>query len=256
MMNKIVRKSLFESNNNLLDDIDFVFQLNPILATVGSKEQYSFYLDSIFPYSKIKNIVYHTTDNLNLQFKPGQIHFYMDKKSLDTVNSKFHSIKRAISSSSISKYSREIIEYLKSNKELMDGTWKRNIEKTYNELLQSKNINKFNKKNKTNISFKDIEAFLNPEIICAILDVRNSYNAVEPINTQRVNEIKSRNNNIDAIIGGESWTINSTAKDDSWGDIEVATEKEIVVFNNSQVYMLGFTEDANEFKKFIKNKVI
>jgi KaiC/GvpD/RAD55 family RecA-like ATPase len=36
-----------------------LFEINPELASVGTPEQYSAYLDSIFPESKIKDIVYH-----------------------------------------------------------------------------------------------------------------------------------------------------------------------------------------------------
>lgn len=39
--------------------VDFVFEQNPELATIGSKEQYSQYLSTIFKDSKVKDIVYH-----------------------------------------------------------------------------------------------------------------------------------------------------------------------------------------------------
>jgi hypothetical protein len=39
-----------------------LFDSNPELADIGSQEQYSQYLDSIFPDSKVKDIVYHGTD--------------------------------------------------------------------------------------------------------------------------------------------------------------------------------------------------
>ncbi len=35
-----------------------VFNLNPELASIGTAEQYSQYLDTIFPDSKVKDIVY------------------------------------------------------------------------------------------------------------------------------------------------------------------------------------------------------
>jgi len=43
----------------LKEGVDFTFEQNPKLASIGSKEQYSQYLDTIFPNSKVKNIVYH-----------------------------------------------------------------------------------------------------------------------------------------------------------------------------------------------------
>ena len=41
------------------EDINFVFEQNPDLARVGTKEQYEKYLKTIFPESKVKDIVYH-----------------------------------------------------------------------------------------------------------------------------------------------------------------------------------------------------
>ena len=39
--------------------VDFVFEQNPKLASIGTTGQYSQYLDTIFPDSKVKDIVYH-----------------------------------------------------------------------------------------------------------------------------------------------------------------------------------------------------
>ncbi len=39
--------------------VDFIFEQKPELAEIGNKEQYSEYLDTIFPDSKIKDILYH-----------------------------------------------------------------------------------------------------------------------------------------------------------------------------------------------------
>jgi hypothetical protein len=40
------------------EGIDFVFEQSPELAKIGSKEQYSQYLDTVFPDSKVKQVVY------------------------------------------------------------------------------------------------------------------------------------------------------------------------------------------------------
>jgi hypothetical protein len=39
--------------------IDGLFQEVPEMASIGTKEQYASYLETIFPNSKIKDIVYH-----------------------------------------------------------------------------------------------------------------------------------------------------------------------------------------------------
>lgn len=41
------------------EGVDFAFEQNPELEKIGSKEEYSKYLDTIFPESKVKDIVYH-----------------------------------------------------------------------------------------------------------------------------------------------------------------------------------------------------
>lgn len=43
------------------DGVDFVFKQYQELTEIGTKEQYSEYLETIFPESKIKDIVYHQT---------------------------------------------------------------------------------------------------------------------------------------------------------------------------------------------------
>jgi len=50
------------------EGIDFVFEQTPELAKIGSKEQYSQYLDTIFPDSQVKDIVYHFGNVLSNNF--------------------------------------------------------------------------------------------------------------------------------------------------------------------------------------------
>lgn len=47
------------SYEELKEGIDFVFEQNPELVKIGSKEKYYEYLKSIFPKSKLRQIVYH-----------------------------------------------------------------------------------------------------------------------------------------------------------------------------------------------------
>lgn len=48
--------------NEIKQGINDVYEQNPELYEIGTKQQYSDYLDSIFPESKFKGIVYHATD--------------------------------------------------------------------------------------------------------------------------------------------------------------------------------------------------
>lgn len=54
-----------ESYGEIKDGVQELFNENPILASIGTPEQYSKYLNTIFPNSKVKDIVYHGTDNNN-----------------------------------------------------------------------------------------------------------------------------------------------------------------------------------------------
>jgi hypothetical protein len=47
---------------SITEDIKAIFVENPELAAIGTPEQYSKYIDGIFPSSTIKDILWHTTD--------------------------------------------------------------------------------------------------------------------------------------------------------------------------------------------------
>lgn len=55
-----------------------LFNENPELANVGTQEQYSQYLDTIFPDSKVKDIVYHSTRRVYKSFKGGIYSYFYD----------------------------------------------------------------------------------------------------------------------------------------------------------------------------------
>lgn len=57
------------SNIKVKSGVDSVFEQNPELASIGSREQYSHYLTTIFPDSKVKDIVYHHSDTKITEFK-------------------------------------------------------------------------------------------------------------------------------------------------------------------------------------------
>ncbi len=54
-------KERFPEKIAIKKGLDFVFEKNPKLSQIGSIEQYSEYLDTIFPDSKFKDVVYHGT---------------------------------------------------------------------------------------------------------------------------------------------------------------------------------------------------
>ncbi len=59
---KMEKQNLVENQNEkpkIKEGVDFVFGQNPELAQIGTKEQYSEYLDTIFPESVARDIVWH-----------------------------------------------------------------------------------------------------------------------------------------------------------------------------------------------------
>lgn len=68
------------------EGIDLVFEQNPELEKIGSKEKYSEYLDTIFPDSKVKDIVYHASPHKFSEFKDpsssGLSHIWFSQKPL------------------------------------------------------------------------------------------------------------------------------------------------------------------------------
>ena len=53
--------------------VEELFDSNPELASIGTQEQYSQYLDSIFPDSQVKDIVYHGTNNIFESFSKSKL---------------------------------------------------------------------------------------------------------------------------------------------------------------------------------------
>lgn len=63
---KDVLKSEFDSNMSLNSrrinkDINNIFKENPLLEKIGTQEQYENYINSIFPNTKLRGVVYHGT---------------------------------------------------------------------------------------------------------------------------------------------------------------------------------------------------
>ena len=67
--------------------VDYVFDNHPELSDIGTKEQYTQYLASIFPDSKVKDIMFHSSPNKFSQFKDpsssGLSHIWFSEEPLD-----------------------------------------------------------------------------------------------------------------------------------------------------------------------------
>jgi len=83
---------------NSREGIDFVFEQNPNLARIGTKEQYQKYLKTIFPESKVQDIVYHASPNKIEKFREKMFGTYFSYSPIqgtfgDVVNSALLNLK-------------------------------------------------------------------------------------------------------------------------------------------------------------------
>ena len=58
-----ISTKMFNSRIEIKPGVSELFDSNPELANIGTPEQYSQYLETIFPQSKVKDIVYHGSKN-------------------------------------------------------------------------------------------------------------------------------------------------------------------------------------------------
>lgn len=75
-------KDVIDSFKRKMEGIDFVFSQSSELASIGSKAQYLQYLSTIFPNSKVKDIVYHHSDTKITEFKKEFPEGYAAKKGV------------------------------------------------------------------------------------------------------------------------------------------------------------------------------
>jgi hypothetical protein len=88
---KIIDKvRYFDENLNMgtKDGVDSLFREYPELENIGTKQEYSQYLDTIFPNSKVKDIVYHSSESKFTKFKDpstsGLSHIWFSEKPLSS----------------------------------------------------------------------------------------------------------------------------------------------------------------------------
>lgn len=67
---KFPKKIESKDVSKIKEGVDFVFEQHSDLVNLGTKEQYSEYLDTIFPESKVKEILFHNTSAVFDKFDP------------------------------------------------------------------------------------------------------------------------------------------------------------------------------------------
>ena len=224
-------KSVINSFKNRIDAINFVFQQAPELENIGTKIQYLQYLSTIFPNSKVKDIVYHgnTGNQTNRKSKELGIFFTDDKNAANiyAVNYKGDEFDDSIIQRIVYKFGlNPTVEQIKSEiaffKEM--GASEEQIEKDAKELQNYILNNKGESKQ-------------------AILNIRNPKNlTVKDWFDNYENSSKLKTNADGLILKGGKQTDNR---------IYDAGENQIVVFEPEQIHILSSKKDLEMFRNFI-----
>ena len=224
-------KSVINSFKNRIDAINFVFQQAPELENIGTKIQYLQYLSTIFPNSKVKDIVYrgNTGNQTNRKSKELGIFFTDDKNAANiyAVNYKGDEFDDSIIQRIVYKFGlNPTVEQIKSEiaffKEM--GASEEQIEKDAKELQNYILNNKGESKQ-------------------AILNIRNPKNlTVKDWFDNYENSSKLKTNADGLILKGGKQTDNR---------IYDAGENQIVVFEPEQIHILSSKKDLEMFRNFI-----
>jgi hypothetical protein len=204
-----------------------LFKSNPELASVGTPQQYSQYLDTIFPNSKVKDIVYHGTSNLERVRNEG-----FDKSKLKTgegtnlQGAGFY----------FAKFKQVLSSYAKGEK----GGFIQALINVRNPL-QEKNFPEFLKKelNETNVSIGNVIEV--GEKVDKWLEKNNKDGVVW-------NQISSfKEGTLEQEIAREKLFGSAYNKNQKILDVEHYSVKE-----PEQIHILGSKQDIEGFKKFVK----
>ena len=182
------------------EGLDFAYYSNPELATIGSKEQYSEYLKTIFPNSKTPNIYYHGGRKGIETFKTPKDFDFQKNKGVNS-GTKDYGIYFTGDKSIAKTYSRG---YNKLERQI------------YPVLLNTQEVYKTNKFFALNLRKLFGSKVLNPQSI-----TEKDFNTT----------LKGKDS---VIWHGE--------------------KGEIIVFNPSQIHILGSKSDVEGFRNYVKNQ--
>jgi len=194
------------------EGIDFLFEYHPELASIGTKEQYSNYLELIFPESKFKEVVYHNSDAefKNEGFKPV-------KPNFDTLNS------------------IEGVYNFSSNRDFTQRYGKN----TYAVVL---NVQNPIEDSSSGEIVDDMDRPLSEALFK--MGKQQTVNAFSP-------EYDESLKNTDAVINrisGEDYIAKHPKTGKEWG---MAPQTIVSVFHDSQIHILGSASDLHKFREFI-----
>lgn len=209
-------KENIESEKRVKEGVSFVFEQYPELAMIGTPEQYSQYLDRIFPESKLKQVLYHGSRNKEIE------KFEIKKENQKVGHSLSGAEYTGFYFTSDFKYAKE---YTYRNKYGLPIFSKEKRGKVYPVVLNIKDIKLYRGTGKS-----DREKF------------NNEYGQTDVSSINSIQTIKK-----DEAIDSESIANIYYSRNN-------LVLHELVLFNLDQIHMLGSQKDVEMFKKFVSEK--
>jgi hypothetical protein len=197
---------------SITEGVDFIFEQHPELAEIGTKEQYSQYIETIFPDTKFKEIVYHNSNN---DFK--EEGFKATEPKFDTLNS----IKGVYNFSS----NRKFVERYGKN--------------CYAVVLDVRNPLESNNSGEY---VDDMDRPLSEALF--EIGIQKESNAFAPVYNEDLKDTDAFINH----ISGEEYVENHPV---SGRELGIPRQTLISVFDNSKISILGTPSDVKSFKEFV-----
>jgi hypothetical protein len=277
------------STYRVKEGVNFVFEQNPELFSIGTTQQYSQYLDTIFPDSKVKDIVYHGTNKKFDRFDKSFIN-----KSFENLIFFFKNRKNAEEWSEKSELNLKkddlINDIIKLNTSMKEASIEDNILYALTqhftldnkEDLNNKHKDTFNKitilLNYLNLDIDDLYNLINSDLEIYRSSIRNSINnspSEKIINNNRVISVVVNSQNplilqdsYDYYLGKESGKkftrdVNNNienydsliAKDvTEYEDDSIKNrDTQYAVKESEQIHILGSQNDIEGFKNWIND---
>lgn len=197
------------------EGVDFVFEQHPELTSIGTKEQYAQYIETIFPDSKFKEVVYH---NSEAEFKDEG--FKPMKPNFDTLNS----IEDVYNFSSNRKFTQRygsntyavVLDIHNPIEDTSSGEYADDMDRPLSEALFKIG--------------KQIEA--------------------NPLAPKYDENLK----NTDAVINrisGEDYMEKHPRTGKEWG---IPPQAIVSVFHENQIHILGSSSDVQRFREFVERE--
>lgn len=241
--------------NKIKEGVDFVFEQNPELAKIGTEQQYSKYLETIFPESKLKNIAYHGTnsnfDNFDKSYAGSgsrnetniDLGFYFaflpKTASLFTESADHNKVGKLLTRLGEEGREEDRLHVI----DQIAGNIKPFHEDIYSTQKGTYSVKKYGTKNAKIVPV--VLNMINPYIEQAV-DFAMTFDPKKDIQELKeyTNSLKERSKNNDGIIVDTS--IDSPFSEELNGD-------NYIIFNDNQIYILGSQKDIENFKEFVSN---